>query len=71
MRPPVTERVYRKGRTPKIIISVCLIVVAFLLFLNVFAFFYFQRYTVRTDDGIKVVVPWLPEEGQGSPGDRH
>jgi|GEM_PF-3623469 len=56
------RRIYRKGSTPRLIVTICLGIAALLLCLYIFFFFYFQRYIVPTEDGVKVVVPWLTEE---------
>ncbi|MBQ4369586.1 MAG: hypothetical protein II784_01155 [Oscillospiraceae bacterium] len=53
------EKTYRKPHSAtKTIIKVFLIIIAVLIALAVFCFFYFQRYIVYLPDGIRLDLPF-------------
>ena len=61
MAPNDNRRIYRHRRPFKLIAGIIAGIAVFFLALLIFLFFYFQRYIVPVEDGIKLEVPWLEE----------
>ena len=60
-------QVYKKHRPLKVVLTVIAIILAAVLLLGVFLYFWFQRYIVYTSDGLYLDIPWL-EDVRGTRG---
>ncbi|MDR3209880.1 MAG: hypothetical protein LBT36_04550 [Oscillospiraceae bacterium] len=50
---------YKNGRTRRILLRIALTLLGVLVLSLIVMFFWFRTYIVSTEDGIRLVIPWL------------